>query len=90
MRHVRVVRVDVDQFPTELAGLGMDKPGLPWFFRFDDQMKLIDAISADEWDDNEAENIMPVLKAFVAGTYKHRATTPADAGVKKKPVSETL
>ena len=90
MRKVRVVRVDVDQFPTELSGLGMDKPGLPWFFRFDDQMKLVDAISADEWDDNEAENIMPVLKAFVAGTYKHRATAPADAGVKKKPVSETL
>jgi len=90
LRHVRVVRVDVDQFPTELAGLGMDKPGLPWFFRYDDQMKLIDAISADEWDDNDAENIAPVLKRFVAGTYKHRPAARPDAGALKKPTSETL
>jgi hypothetical protein len=90
LRHVRVVRVDVDQFPTELGSLGMDKPGLPWFFRFDDQMKLIDSISADEWDDNDPENIAPVLKGFVAGTYKHRTATPPDAGPSKKPVSDPL
>ncbi len=90
LKHVRVVRVDVDQFPTELTGLSMDKPGLPWFFRFDDQMKLLDAISADEWDDNDSSNIAPVLKKFVAGGYKHRAMPALDAGAKKKTISDTL
>ncbi|HEY1955609.1 MAG TPA: DUF4190 domain-containing protein [Polyangiaceae bacterium] len=81
--NVRVVRVDVDAFPSELAGLGLDKPLQPWFYKFDDSMKMVDSISADEWDDNNAWNIAPVLKAFMAGTYKKRAGT-ADAGAKPK------
>jgi len=79
LANVRVVRVDVDAFASELASLGLDKPGLPWFFRFDNTLKVADAISADEWDDNDAYNIAPVLKAFVAGTYKKRGVE-ADAG----------
>lgn len=87
---VRVARVDVDAFPSELAALGLDKPGQPWFFRFDDSLKVIDAISADEWDDNDPANITPVLKQFVAGTYKKRAAA-ADAGVLgKHPLSDTF
>jgi hypothetical protein len=77
---VRVVRVDVDAFPAELAALGLDKPGQPWFFRFDGSMKMVDAISADEWDDNDAYNMAPVLKSFMAGTYKKRGTATPDAG----------
>jgi hypothetical protein len=88
LTNVRVARVDVDAFTSELSALGLDKPVQPWFFRFDDSMKLLDAISADEWDDNDAYSITPVLKAFMAGTYKKRATL--DAGVKKPSLSDTF
>jgi len=83
LSNVRVVRVDVDAFPTELAALGLDKPVQPWFYKFDDSMKVVDSISADEWDDNDAWSMMPVLKSFMAGTYKKRAAT-GDAGTKPK------
>jgi len=85
---VRVVRIDVDSFPTELAALGLDKAGQPWFFRFDDSMKVIDAISADEWEDNDAINIAPVLKAFMAGTYKKQRASAVDAGKRSIQLSD--
>ena len=82
--NVRVVRVDVDAFGSELAALGLDKPVQPWFFKVDDTLKVTDSISADEWDDNDAWNITPVLKAFMAGTYKKRALGDGGAAVPKK------
>jgi hypothetical protein len=83
LSNVRVVRVDVDAFGSELGALGLDKPVQPWFFKMDDTLKVTDSISADEWDDNDAWNITPVLKAFMAGTYKKRAGT--DGGVTTPP-----
>lgn len=89
LTNVRVIRVDVDAFTAELSALGLDKPVQPWFYRMDDTMKILDAISADEWDDNDAWDITPVLKSFMAGTYTKRAVP--DGGVVKKPIiSETL
>ncbi len=85
---VRVVRVDIDAFPSDLAALGLDKPGAPWFFRFDDSMKLIDSISADEWDDNDAYNMAPVLKGFMAGTYKKRVLADGGIAAKKPTLSD--
>jgi len=88
LRSVRVVRVDVDSFPTELTALGLDKGGQPWFFRFDDSMKVVDAISADEWDDNDAYNMAPVLKSFMEGKYKKRALGDAGVSAKKPTLSD--
>lgn len=82
--NVRVVRVDVDAFPSELTALGLDRPSQPWFFKLDDKLAITDAISADEWDDNDAWSMAPVLKAFMAGTYKKRVL--ADGGIAKKPM----
>jgi hypothetical protein len=81
--NVRVVRVDVVAFGTELAALGLDKPVQPWFFKMDDTLKVTDSISADEWEDNDNASITPVLKAFMAGTYKKRVL--ADGGVTAPP-----
>ena len=81
--NVRIVRIDVDAFGSELAALGLDKPVQPWFFKVDDTLKVTDSISADEWDDNDAWNITPVIKAFMAGTYKKRVG--ADGGVTTPP-----
>ncbi|CAN5408948.1 hypothetical protein BH09MYX1_BH09MYX1_63600 [soil metagenome] len=80
--NVNILRVDTIEWKTDLPGLGMDKKGVPWFYRFDDSMKLLGAISADEWSDNTADNIAPVLGSFMKGTYKKKTgvSPGGDAG----------
>jgi hypothetical protein len=72
---VRLLRIDVGEFRSELAGLRMNEPTVPWFYLLDARGQPRDAISADEWDDNIAENIAPVLGAFVHGRLQPRRTT---------------
>lgn len=69
---VRVVHVDLDEFGPEAASLRLSTPGLPWFYLLDARGLPRDAISADEWDDNDASEIAPVLDAFLAGKLKAR------------------
>jgi hypothetical protein len=69
---VRLVRVDIDAFKSELRAAGLSEPSLPWFFLLDSTLRPRDAISADEWDANVAENIAPVLDEFVRGTFTER------------------
>jgi hypothetical protein len=72
---VRWIRIDVGEFRSELAGLRMNEPTVPWFYLLDARGQPRDAISADEWDDNDAENIAPVLSAFVHGKLQPRRTS---------------
>jgi len=72
---VRWLRIDVSEFRSELAGLRMNEPTVPWFYLLDTRGQPRDAISADEWDDNDAENIAPVLGAFVHGKLQPRRTS---------------
>ncbi len=72
---VRWIRIDVGEFRSELAGLRMNEPTVPWFYLLDARGQPRDAISADEWDDNVAENIAPVLGAFVHGRLQPRRTS---------------
>jgi hypothetical protein len=69
---VRLVRVDVDELAAEIAPLGMKERTLPWFYLVDAKGAPRDAISADEWDDNEAEEIAPVLESFLEGKLRAR------------------
>jgi hypothetical protein len=71
----RLLRIDVGEFRSELAGLRMNEPTVPWFYLLDSRGQPLDAISADEWDDNDAENIAPVLGAFVHGKLQPRRTS---------------
>ncbi len=75
MSDVRWIRIDVSEFRSELAGLRMNEPTVPWFYLLDSRGQPRDAISADEWDDNVAENIAPVLGAFVHGKLQPRRTS---------------
>jgi thiol:disulfide interchange protein len=75
MADVRWIRIDVSEFRSELAGLRMNEPTVPWFYLLDSRGQPRDAISADEWDDNVAENIGPVLGAFVHGKLQPRRTS---------------
>jgi hypothetical protein len=72
---VRWIRIDVGEFRSELAGLRMNEPTVPWFYLLDARGQPRDAISADEWDDNDPENIAPVLGAFVHGKLQPRRTS---------------
>ncbi|MGH7269072.1 MAG: DUF4190 domain-containing protein [Polyangiaceae bacterium] len=72
LSHVRLVRIDVGEFQKELKGLRMDEATAPWFYLIDVRGQPRDAISADEWDDNDAADIAPVLGAFVRGKLRAR------------------
>ncbi|HEY6461453.1 MAG TPA: DUF4190 domain-containing protein [Polyangiaceae bacterium] len=64
---VRLVRVDALAFAHELPSTGMNESALPWFYVLDARGETRDAVSADEWDDNDAEDIAPVLEMFLEG-----------------------
>jgi hypothetical protein len=69
---VRLVRLDVREVGSELPALGMKEPALPWFYMIDAHGDVRDGISADEWDDNDAENVAPVLDAYLHGKLRSR------------------
>jgi hypothetical protein len=69
---VRLVQVDATELRSELPSLGMNEAGLPWFYLVDAGGETRDAISADEWDDNDADEIAPVLDAFLHGRLAAR------------------
>lgn len=76
---VTLVKVDVGEFSSELGAAGMEKgKNLPWFFLLDPSGKVVDSISADEWDDNKPENIAPVMDQFLDGTLSKKHPPPTN------------
>ncbi|HEY8039640.1 MAG TPA: DUF4190 domain-containing protein [Polyangiaceae bacterium] len=69
---VRLVHLDVDEFGVEVATIRMSEPALPWFYLVDAHGDPRDGVSADEWDDNDAASIAPVLDAFLHGRLRSR------------------
>jgi hypothetical protein len=69
---VRIVHVDIDEYDMMSSALGLNEPDLPWFYVIDAKGDARDGISADEWDDNDAANIAPVLDAFLHGRLRTR------------------
>jgi hypothetical protein len=81
LSRVRLVRAEASEFSADLSSLGLSRPSYPWFWRVAQKPKsgggvalwVGDGISADEWDDNEAANMAPVLESFVNGTYPNKS-----------------
>jgi hypothetical protein len=69
---VTVVRVDVDEFESDLRALRLWQSTVPWFYKLDAQVRPVDAISSDEWGDAVPSSMAPVLKAFANGTLTAR------------------
>jgi hypothetical protein len=69
---VRLVRVDVDEHASQIGSMRMNEAALPWFYLLDAHGDARDAISADEWDDNDADEIAPVLESFLDGSLRSR------------------
>lgn len=70
--NVTFVRVDVDVFERELLAMRVDTETLPWFYKLDASAHIVDAISADEWDENTAPNMARVLADFADGSLGAR------------------
>jgi hypothetical protein len=66
--NVRLVRIDVDAFGSELKAAGMYEATIPWFYLIDGTLAPRHKLSGDAWGDNTAANIAPVLGAFVKRT----------------------
>ena len=69
---VRIVRVDVRDFQTELRFLRVPVDKIPGFALLDEDNHPVDYLHGGEWDEDIAKNIAPVLGRFVRGTYDSR------------------
>ena len=69
---VRLVRVDVGDFHEELVEFGMPDKYIPGFYLLRPNLSPRDGVHGGEWDDDVADNIAPVLEAFVRGRYGKR------------------
>jgi hypothetical protein len=82
---VRLLRVDAREYRIELAERGLTPEVLPGFALLGPTGQPVDYVSGGEWDADIPENIAPVLKKFIQGTYKARRSpwtgvpTPSDA-----------
>lgn len=78
----RLIRVNAHDAPAELRALGAATDTIPGFYLLSPSGRVIDGITGAEWDDDTADNIAPVLRAFLAGTYtkrrRPRETPPTD------------
>lgn len=72
LANVTLVRVDVDVHEADLHALRVQTDSVPWFYKLDARGRPVDAIGADEWDENVPANMAPVLGAFVRGTLTSR------------------
>jgi hypothetical protein len=69
---VRVVRLSAMDFGAELARVGIPVEAFPGFALVGPDGYALDYLHGGEWDADVPQNIAPVLKSFVDGTYAHR------------------
>ncbi len=74
LSRVRLVRVYAEVFRDDLDSLEIPRAHVPGFFVLGPDLRPRDGIDGGEWDDDVAENIAPVLEAFVRGTLTKRRT----------------
>ncbi len=72
LENVRLVRVDVNEFGTELRRLDVPTEKIPGFALLEGSNRPVDYLHGGEWDDDIPRNIAPVLQKFVRGKYVDR------------------
>ena len=70
--HARIVRVNAHDMPEDLHPLGAPTGTIPGFYLLSSGLRVVDGITGAEWDDDTADNVAPVLRAFLRGTYTKR------------------
>ena len=68
----RLVRLDAVEFLAELSRIGVPMDAFPAFVLLGRDGHAADYLHDGEWDEDIPENIAPVLKSFVEGTYSRR------------------
>ncbi len=68
----RLVRLRATDFGAELARVGIPVDAFPGFALVGPNGHAADYLHGGEWDADVPQNIAPVLKSFVDGTYAHR------------------
>jgi len=68
----RLVRINAVHFLVELSRLGAPLDAFPGFVLLGPDGRVADHVSCGEWGADVPENIAPVLKSFVEGTYMER------------------
>jgi hypothetical protein len=68
----RLVRLDAVEFLAELSRIGVPMEVFPAFVLLGRDGHAADYLHDGEWDDDIPEDIAPVLKSFVEGTYSRR------------------
>ncbi len=72
-----LLEVSLERYQSELEKLGIPTYAAPMFFLVNTDGTVQDLISADEWDENTASNMAPVLEAFADGLLtKRRVPNP--------------
>lgn len=69
---VRILKVNVEVFESELSALKISRERIPGFYLLAADGTPRDGIDGGEWGEDIAENIAPVLGPFVRGKYKQR------------------
>jgi hypothetical protein len=65
LSHVLLIRLNVQQFATELQQLRIPTSQLPGFVLLSESGVPVDFVHGGEWDEDIPENIAPVLESFV-------------------------
>jgi hypothetical protein len=82
---VRLLRLDAREYHLELSERGLAPEVLPGFALLGPNGYPVDYVNGGEWDADVPENIAPVLRKFIQGTYRTRRNpwtgvpTPGDA-----------
>ncbi|HET9931443.1 MAG TPA: DUF4190 domain-containing protein [Polyangiaceae bacterium] len=69
---VRLLRVDASEFGADLGALGVPADTVPGFALLGAGQRVTDYVDGGEWDADVAQNIAPVLGAFIEGKYRVR------------------
>jgi hypothetical protein len=72
LAQVRLVRIDTEIFAEDLEALRIPSERVPGFYLLSLDLSPRDGIDGGEWDADIAQNIAPVLGAFVRGKYTER------------------
>jgi hypothetical protein len=69
---VRVVRIDLDEFESEVKELNLPIDRVPGFFQIDSTGKVLDFLDASEWRTNNPAEFGPIIAKFLDGRLERR------------------
>jgi len=72
LANFRIIRLNAGDFSSELGRVGLPTDSFPGFALLGPNGRASDYLNGGEWDADVPQNIAPVLKSFVDGTYVHR------------------